>query len=44
MKTRKQQKHDMLLTFIANARSAKAHARRVSGRPGLLKVLMSLFI
>jgi len=41
MKTRRQQKHEMLLTFIANTKAVKHHVR---SKPGILKMLLSIFL
>ena len=44
MKTRRQQKHELLLTFIANTNVKKQERKRSSGRPRILRTLLSLFI
>ena len=44
MKTRKQLKHEMLLTFIANARSGKSKHQSAPVKPKFLKTLLSFFI
>ena len=41
MKTRRQQKHEMLITFMANAKPSKRPTR---SKPGILKSLLSLFL
>ena len=43
MKTRKQQKHELLLTFMANTKVRK-NERRSAPRPRILKTLVSLFL
>ena len=49
MRTRRQQKHEMLLTFMANTKNANRAAnnngvQKRTTRPGILKTLLSLFI
>ena len=44
MKTRKQLKHEMLLTFIANTRFGKPKRRSAPIKPKFLNALMSFFI
>jgi len=42
--TRRQQKHELLITFMANAKSPAPRQRSAPARPPLLKALLSLFI
>jgi phage host-nuclease inhibitor protein Gam len=44
MKTRRELKHEMLLTFIANARSAKQKNRKTPAKPKFLGTLLSFFL
>jgi hypothetical protein len=43
MKTRREQKHELLLTFMANTRSRK-HKRRTTQKPKILTTLLSFFL
>ena len=42
--TRRQQKHDLLLTFMANTHTPYNKQRTAPVRPTLLKTLLSLFL
>ena len=44
MKTRREIKHEMLLTFMANARPNKPNRKQSPVKPKFLKTLLSLFI
>jgi len=44
MKTRKQLKHEMLLTFIANTKSGKPQRRSAPVKPKFFSALLSFFI
>jgi len=44
MKTRKQQKHEMLLTFIANVNDNKSKRRSAPVKPKFLSTILSLFL
>ena len=44
MKTRRQLKHEMLITFMANAKAQRQQPRSAPAKPKLLKALLSLFI
>jgi hypothetical protein len=43
MKTRRQQKHDMLIAFMANMNTEKQR-RPAPAKPKILKTLLSFFI
>ena len=44
MKTRRQQKHEMLITFMANVKADSQKRRPVPAKPKILKTLLSFFI
>jgi len=44
IQTKREQKHDMLLAFMANAKPRKTRHRSAPLKPRLLKALFSLFI
>jgi len=42
--TRREQKHDMLLTFMVNAGASKKQTRVNRNKPRFLKTILSLFM
>jgi hypothetical protein len=44
MKTRKEQKHDMLLAFMANVKAQNHNRRSAPAAPKLLRTLLSFFL
>ena len=44
MKTRRQQKHEMLITFMANMKTDEQKRRPAPPKPKILKTLLSFFI
>jgi len=44
MKTRRQQKHEMLIAFMANMNAGKQKSRPAPAKPKILGTLLSFFI
>lgn len=44
MKTRRQQKHELLLTFMENVKAQKQRKRRLFTHPKFLTTFLSLFL